>query len=99
MYLTATFPYLVLVILLIRGVTLEGSGQGIKYYISPDFKQILSVKVKFKLKKFNFNFNKIFSIKTWYNAANQVFFSLGLGFGALIMYSSFNYFNNNFLRF
>ncbi len=75
----ATFPYLVLIILLIRGVTLEGSGQGIKYYINPDFKQILS-------------------IKTWYNAANQVFFSLGLGFGALVMYSSFNDFKNNFLR-
>ena len=44
-YITATFPYLVLVILLIRGVTLQGSGQGILYYINPDFNQIISIKV------------------------------------------------------
>ncbi|KAJ8303500.1 hypothetical protein KUTeg_019896 [Tegillarca granosa] len=44
-YVTATFPYLVLTILLIRGVLLEGSLYGITYYLKPDFTRLADSQV------------------------------------------------------
>ncbi|XP_072023363.1 sodium-dependent proline transporter-like [Amphiura filiformis] len=44
-YVTATFPYLVLFILLIRGLTLDGAWDGIVYYIKPDFKKLKDASV------------------------------------------------------
>ncbi|XP_067933077.1 sodium-dependent dopamine transporter-like [Watersipora subatra] len=78
-WFTALFPYVVLFILLIRGLTLEGAGNGIREYGIPKFDRITDAQV-------------------WVDAATQVFFSLGPGFGVLLAYSSYNKFHNNVYR-
>lgn len=78
-YFTATFPYVVMVILLIRGCLLEGAGEGIKYYLMPSFEKLQDAKV-------------------WVAAATQIFYSLGIGFGSLIAFGSYNKVNNNIIR-
>ncbi|KAK2155964.1 hypothetical protein LSH36_225g01061 [Paralvinella palmiformis] len=44
-YFTATFPYLVLLVLLVRGLTLPGSMNGIMYYLTPQWHRLASAKV------------------------------------------------------
>ena len=44
-YVTATFPYIVLVILCIRNALLPGALDGVKYYIIPDTEKLLDPKV------------------------------------------------------
>ncbi|XP_077382732.1 sodium- and chloride-dependent transporter XTRP3A-like isoform X2 [Festucalex cinctus] len=78
-YFTATFPYVVLVIYLIRGLTLPGAIHGITYMFTPKMEELANP-------------------TAWINASTQIFFSLGLGFGSLIAFSSYNQYNNNFER-
>ncbi|XP_048746664.2 sodium-dependent dopamine transporter-like isoform X1 [Ostrea edulis] len=78
-WFTALFPYVVLVILMIRGATLEGAGKGVEYYLTP-------------------NFTRLASSNVWVDAATQVFFSLGPGFGVLLAFASYNQINNNVYR-
>ena len=44
-YFTAVFPYVMLVIFFINGLTLEGAADGIAYYMSPQFDRLLDLSV------------------------------------------------------
>ncbi|XP_068606550.1 sodium- and chloride-dependent GABA transporter 2-like [Brachionichthys hirsutus] len=44
-YLTAVFPYVMLVILLIRGLTLPGAWTGVVYYLYPDLSRLADLQV------------------------------------------------------
>lgn len=41
-YFLAIFPYVVMIVLLVRAVTLEGSATGILYFITPSWEQLLT---------------------------------------------------------
>ncbi|CAG9801949.1 unnamed protein product [Chironomus riparius] len=78
-YITAIFPYVVLIIFFFRGITLKGATDGIAHLFTPKWEILLDPVV-------------------WLEAGTQVFFSLGLAFGGLIAFSSYNPANNNCFR-
>ena len=69
-YFTATFPYVILIALLVRGVTLPGAKGGLEYLFIPDW-------------------SKLGEFQVWRNAAEQMFFSLGISWGGLMMFGNF----------
>lgn len=78
-YFLAIFPYIIMVILLVRSTTLEGSLDGIIYFVSPKWEKMLEPQV-------------------WYAAVTQVFYSLAVCFGSVIMYSSYNRFDQKIYK-
>ncbi|XP_059618030.1 sodium-dependent neutral amino acid transporter B(0)AT3 isoform X2 [Phlebotomus argentipes] len=78
-YITAIFPYVVLIIFFFRGITLKGAGDGLKHLFTPRWETLADPVV-------------------WLEAGTQIFFSLGLAFGGLIAFSSYNPANNNCYR-
>lgn len=47
-YITATFPFVMLTVLLVRGVTLPGAYEGIKFYLYPNLTRLQDPEVKSK---------------------------------------------------
>ena len=45
MYVTALVPYVLLTAILVRGLTLEGSVDGIIYYLKPDLSRLSDARV------------------------------------------------------
>ncbi|KAK4287499.1 hypothetical protein Pmani_039431, partial [Petrolisthes manimaculis] len=78
-YVTAVFPYLVLLAFLCRGLTLRGMSDGVSHLFTPRWEKLEDPTV-------------------WLEAGTQIFFSLGLAFGGLIAFGSYNPINNNCLR-
>ena len=78
-YFTATFPYVILIALLVRGVTLPGATIGLEKLFIPDFTRLQDIQV-------------------WKDAASQMFFSLGISWGGLMMFGSYNKFHNKINR-
>ncbi|KAL5274866.1 SLC6A19 family protein [Megaselia abdita] len=78
-YMTAIFPYVVLIIFFFRGITLKGAHDGVAHLFTPRWETLLDPVV-------------------WLEAGTQIFFSLGLAFGGLIAFSSYNPANNNCYR-
>jgi len=78
-YFTATFPYLLLLILLVYGCTLDGAWEGIKELFIP---------------KTWSGPKSIQDPQVWRKAAEQMFFSLSVSWGGLIMFGSYNKFHH-----
>ncbi|OWF53371.1 sodium- and chloride-dependent glycine transporter 2-like [Mizuhopecten yessoensis] len=78
-YVAATIPYLFLLILFIRGMTLPGSKDGILFFLIPRWSDLGKLSV-------------------WGDAAVQMFYSAGLGWGGMATLASYNNFNNNCYR-
>lgn len=69
-FYTVIIPWVILVIMVIRGLTLPGALEGLKFYLTPNFSALLNARV-------------------WLDAYGQVFFTLSLAMGTMIVYSSY----------
>ncbi|XP_002064575.3 sodium- and chloride-dependent GABA transporter ine isoform X1 [Drosophila willistoni] len=78
-YFTATFPFVLIIILMGRAVTLDGAAEGLRFFFRPKWSELKNANV-------------------WINAASQNFNSLGITFGSMISFASYNKYNNNILR-
>jgi NSS family neurotransmitter:Na+ symporter len=83
---TVPVPVILVIILVVRGLTLEGAITGVNFYLSPDWSNFFP-----SIKIFTDPLNPASWIwsKVWLAAYGQVFFSLSVGFGVMIAYASF----------
>ena len=68
-----TLLLLIIVVLAIRGVTLPGGGEGLKFYLLPDVARMRDVGI----------------VETITAAMNQAFFTLSLGLGSMAIFGSY----------
>ncbi|RWS24554.1 Sodium- and chloride-dependent glycine transporter 2-like protein, partial [Leptotrombidium deliense] len=99
-YFTATFPYVILVILFFRGVTLEGAFEG---KLSRNLSSLAyNVDVQINTKGIKFyvipNWKKVRELQVWRDAAIQVFYSFGIAGGGMLTYASYNRFTENVVK-
>lgn len=92
-YFLAIFPYVVMIILLMRICTLDGAYEGILYFFTPDFSKLLDPAVGFEI-EFRVLILSL-NLQVWYNSMTQMFFSLSAGMGPVIIYASYNRFDHD----
>ncbi len=98
-YFTALFPYIVLTIFFVRGLTLEGASAGVAHMFTPDVRCYISkierCYVFLNLAICYLKLDLLMSPTVWLEAANQVFFSFSLAFGSIIGFGSYNPIDKN----
>ncbi|XP_077421943.1 sodium- and chloride-dependent GABA transporter 2-like isoform X3 [Vanacampus margaritifer] len=99
-YFTATFPYVMLIILLIRGLSLPGARQGVEFYLLPEPSRLTDPQVDCLMdwKQMHLMAMGVFFKQVWMDAGSQIFFSYSIGGGTIIVLGSYNTHNNNCYR-
>ena len=116
-YVTATLPYLLLLALIARALTLEGADDGLRYFFHPDWSLLLKAEVR--INPLDSSVHSVFHsmyglvemmeslvesclimliLQVWVNALAQTFMSMGIAYGSLVAFASYNQFQSPFLR-
>ncbi|KAK3575579.1 hypothetical protein QTP86_030519, partial [Hemibagrus guttatus] len=94
-FFTATFSYVMLVVLLVRGLTLPGAIDGIKFYLYPDPAQLKDPQMilQFTIEVMHFKYHSLLiCVDGCWNADFHVY---SLCTGSLTFLGSYNMYNNN----
>lgn len=70
-YVTATFPFVMLIVLLIRGVTLPGAAEGIKFYLYPDLARLKDPEVGSSDRWVQY-VNALISLNAWHHIGRHL---------------------------
>ncbi|XP_025409573.1 sodium- and chloride-dependent GABA transporter ine-like isoform X1 [Sipha flava] len=79
LHLTATLPFVMLAMLLVRSLMLDGADIGLNYFL------------------FQLRWELLLDSKVWVSAVGQNLSSIGIAFGLVISFASYNRHNNNIL--
>ena len=94
-YFTSLFPCVLLFVFFVKGLTLDGAWDGVKYLFIPDWQQLkkseIWIDATTQIVILNLKKNSIFFI----NICLFKFYSYGLGIGTIIALGSYNKYSNN----